>query len=174
VHKGAHRASVIDAKDVAFVQGLESHLHPDYVSAHWPLVCPHDSIADAVRAFTAGVFFCVKTPAGFDDPGQGPIESEGAKELCMEALDITATLESEAFYMGYHLALGLAHGNCRALFCSREKRCWAMVKGRVCLHPFKARPSIVAAGIDAASMARSLAWSNTGESSPVGGLVLVG
>jgi predicted metal-binding protein len=67
-------------------------------------------------------------------------------------------LESESFYMGYHLAVGFATGNCRAIFCAEESSCWASVKGRKCVQPYKGRPSMEAAGMDSVAMARAKKW----------------
>jgi predicted metal-binding protein len=40
-----------------------------------------------------------------------------------------------------------------------------MLKGRVCIHPYKGRPSMEASGMDAAAMAKKLKWEIPGDKS---------
>ncbi|MBI5844578.1 MAG: hypothetical protein HZB23_07920 [Deltaproteobacteria bacterium] len=129
-----------------------------YTSAHWPIGYPNDSVADAVRAFSSAVFFRLKTPADMPDHGQGLITEPGYRKLYEKLNFITTQVESSAFYKGYQLTLGFGAGNCRAIYCHKEKRCMAVIKGRTCRHPYKARPSAIAMGLDVESMAKALGW----------------
>jgi len=109
------------------------------------------------------------------DYGGGPISDETHRRFFIKTYQIVTDIESTAFYMGYHLTIGLAAGNCRAVFCSEEKRCWSMQKGRACIRPNIGRPSMEAAGIDAVAMAKHLNW-KISKSAPypiLAGLVLI-
>lgn len=129
-----------------------------YTSAHWPLAYPNDSAAEAIKAFSSAIFFRVKTPADMPDLDHGPITEKGYRRLYEKLNLITTQVESSAFYKGYQLTLGFGAGNCRAIYCHKEKRCMAAIKGRTCRHPYKARPSAIAMGLDVEAMARALEW----------------
>jgi predicted metal-binding protein len=186
---GAAEASIIDASRVVFDPAVTGRVvaATGYASYHWPLSFPKDSIEEAVAAFQKGILFRM-TVAGtgetfpeymggktFPEYMGGPIADAGHRDLYYRVYEVTAAVESAAFYSGYHLAMGLAVGNCRAVFCAREPGCPAMTKGRTCLHPYKARPSLEAAGINARQMARELGWQEVpdDETGFLVGLVLV-
>ena len=71
--------------------------------------------------------------------------------------EIVSRIEFEAFYDGHYLALGLASGSCRLLYCPSVE-CQALVKGQPCRQPLRARPSIEALSIDAFKMAVEQDW----------------
>lgn len=71
--------------------------------------------------------------------------------------EITAKIEAEAFYDGYHLALGFAGGPCKRAFCPNDE-CSALVPGQACRHPYRARSSVEGVGMDAFSMAAKVGW----------------
>lgn len=146
-----------------------------YTSAHWPIGYPNDSVADAVRAFSSAVFLRLKTPADMPDFGHGPITEKGYRKLYEKLNLITTQVESSAFYKGYQLTLGFGAGNCRAIYCSEEKRCMAVIRGRTCRHPYKARPSAIAMGLDMEAMAKALGWEfwNEGTGPLLAGIVFV-
>ncbi len=129
-----------------------------FVSAHWPLNYPNDSLKDALRAFSRAVFFRVKTPKDMPDYGHGPIMDRAHLPFYEKVSEIAAKVEAAAFYMGHHLTLGFGAGNCRAIYCAKQKRCMAAVRGRVCVNPYKARPSMIAAGLNPEGMADALKW----------------
>ena len=168
---------LIQSEDVIFNPEVRARVAADngYPSVHWPLDYPNDNLEDAIRAFQMGVLF--RIDAGKDMPlyGGGPIENEDHRKVFLRVYEIVTLLESAAFYRGYHLATGLAAGNCRSIFCAEEKRCWPMVKGRACIHPNIGRPSMVAAGIDTRAMAEKLGWTLPADekNGPVAGLVMV-
>ncbi len=155
---GASSAVVIETSDVVFSKEVLSAVRDDdgYVSVHWPLDFPKDDIVAAVQAYRYGVFFLVACDPGMPAYGGGRISNAAHRQSYLRVYEIASVLESECFYMGYHLALGFAAGNCRAVFCADEKRCWPMLKGKRCLEPGKARPSMEAAGMDPEAMAVSL------------------
>ena len=161
VDAGAAEVAIIKTADVIFNPEVIARVNGDdrYPSIHWPLDYPKDNVEEAIQAYQLGVFFRVAaTDPKMPDYGGGPIADRSHRQNYLKVYEITGMLESASFYMGYHLALGLSVGNCRSIFCADEKRCWPMIKGRVCIHPNKARPSMESFGIDAVAMARKLKW----------------
>ena len=71
--------------------------------------------------------------------------------------EITAKIEAEAFYDGYHLALAFGNGSCKRLFCP-DVECRALVPGQACPHRLKARAPMEAVGMDAYTMAAKVGW----------------
>jgi len=71
--------------------------------------------------------------------------------------EIVAKIETEAFYDGYHLALGFADGPCKNAFCPNTE-CSALVTGQSCKHFPMARASMEAVGMDAYTMAAKVGW----------------
>ena len=71
--------------------------------------------------------------------------------------EIVSKIESEAFYDGYHLAMGFAGGPCKAAFCPNEE-CSALVPGQRCRHGYRARASMEGIGMDAFGMAAKVGW----------------
>ena len=71
--------------------------------------------------------------------------------------EIVSKIEAEAFYDGYHLALGFASGSCKSAFCP-DTDCSALVPGQPCRHPLRARASVEGVGMDAFTMAAKVGW----------------
>lgn len=157
---GADDAAVISREQVVLDPNASGGADSvkTYTSAHWPLSYPKDSAAEAILAFSSAVFFRVRTPADMPDQGHGPFTEKACRKLYERLNLITTQVESAAFYKGYQLCLGFGAGNCRAIYCHDEKRCMAAIKGRTCRHPYKARPSAVAMGLDVEAMALALGW----------------
>jgi predicted metal-binding protein len=157
---GASDAAVISASDVVFSKALRKRVAADMrlPSIHWPLDYPKDDLEAAIKAYQNGIFFRVKGDARMPDYGGGQVSDPNHRESMQRVYEIATVLESESFYMGYHLAIGFATGNCRAIFCAQESSCWAAVKGRKCVQPYKARPSMEAAGINPVAMAKAKKW----------------
>jgi predicted metal-binding protein len=174
LEKGAASAFVVNAKDMPWLENASARSgEEDYSSAHWPLKYPKDSIRDAAAAFEKAIFFVVDTPPRAIDPGQGPIDDKTVRAACKTIYEIAAAVEAAAFYMGHHLTLGFAHANCRAVFCPQEKRCWGEIKGRVCLHPYKARPSMAACGMDSKALAAACGIEDKASANWAAGIVFV-
>lgn len=173
--EGAARATIITAQDVSFLDLPDDGTVNEYTSAHWPLDWPLDDARAAIEAFQYGILFQIEVPAGVPDYGNGHINDAGHREIYKDTYRLVTTIESGAFYMGHHLALGFGTGNCRGIFCHDQKRCWASVKGNVCLFPGKARPSMLSIGLDGPGMADKLGWltEEYKYSSFVGGVVMI-
>ncbi len=174
---GATNASVIRSDQVVFRSSIRERVNADdrFPSVHWPLVYPKDDIEEAIRAYQYGLFFRIPTPPEMPVYGGGPIDDIDHRNRYVRLYDLVTMLESACFYNGYHLAMGLAAGNCRSVFCRNEKRCWPMLKGKACIYPNRGRPSLEAAGIDAPAMAVHAGWEFNENSHEVllAGLVMV-
>jgi len=71
--------------------------------------------------------------------------------------EIVARIEAEAFYDGYHLALGFSSGSCKMQFCPNID-CVALMPGKACPHRLKARSPMEGVGMDAYTMATKVGW----------------
>ncbi len=72
------------------------------------------------------------------------IESQtGVVDSELRLLDVVNEVEAHAFKMGYYFAAGLSASECRLC-----PECVPPSSGRTCRHPFVARPSMEAMGID--------------------------
>lgn len=152
LEEGAEDARVVPCRDLRFRKGkgagggrARAGVKP---SLHWPSPSyPLDSLREGLGRYRLAVVFRLQTRRS---------SPEKEKEALEKLYRLVSRLESACFYKGYHLALGLGSGNCRDVFCSSERRCHAMIKGKPCLHPNKARPSIEACGLDPTALAASL------------------
>jgi predicted metal-binding protein len=160
VKNGAQNASIVNRQEIFFNPELivKTDADNDYPSIHWPLTYPNDELQDAIDAFEWAVFFRIPIDETMPAYGGGPILNESHRCLYLKTYEIVTEIESTAFYMGYHLTIGLAAGNCRAVFCKDENRCWPLLKGQACVRPNMGRPSMEAAGIDSVAMAKYLKW----------------
>jgi len=174
---GAIDAVVVDSDQIVFSPAIIENMKLDdrYSSIHWPLTYPKDDIKEAILASQYGIFFRISSVPGMPNYGGSPVDDIDHQNIYIRLYNTVTMIESACFYMGYHLAMGLATGNCRSLFCSDEKRCWPMLKGRPCIRPNKGRPSMEAAGIDSRSMARNVNWNfSENEKIPLlAGLIMV-
>ncbi len=173
---GACQVAFIHPREIVFIAGNpEDRLPLAHKSAHWPLSYPKDDIRGALGAYEAALFFKVEARDLIREYSMGPITNTNHRKIYRKSYEVATAVESAAFYQGHHLAFGLASGNCRSVFCQDAKRCWAMVKGRVCVHPYKARPCLTAVGIDIEkTMKKAGMKSGPDEEGPfVGGLVVI-
>jgi len=109
---GASSAVVIETSDVVFNNEVLAAVRDDdaYISIHWPLDYPKDDIVEAVQVYRYGVFFLVTCDPDMPAYGGGPISNGAHRQSYLRVYEIASLLESECFYMGYHLALGFAAG----------------------------------------------------------------
>ena len=126
-------------------------------NAHCP---PHgadlEQIKTIVNNFRYAVFTMIKLTAE-DMLGLTVKDNRLPTPSFLKNYKIVGKIEAEAFYDGYHLALGFAGGPCKKAFCFDDE-CSALVRGQPCRHPMKARSSIEGAGIDAFTMATRAGW----------------
>lgn len=174
--QGAAACAVIKKAAIVFNPDIIEQVARDkrLPSVHWPLEYPRDDLNEAIDAYEWAIFFQLPIDREFPFYGGGPVAQPAHRDRYIKTYEIVTVIESSAFYMGYHLAIGLASGNCRAVFCPDEKRCSAAIKGRTCIRPNMGRPSMEAAGIDAPAMARALNWDIPADTFPfLGGLVMI-
>lgn len=174
---GAEDTAIIAPTDIVFSAAALDRVTSDdrYPSVHWPLHYPNDDIKEAMHAYRYGLFFRLAAAPGMPDYGGGPIYDSVHRQFFVRLYETITLVESACFYLGYHLAIGLATGNCRSVFCRNEKRCPPLVKGKGCIHPNKGRPSMEAVGINAGEMAQRLNWNGleTDKGPLLAGLVMI-
>ncbi len=93
----------------------------------------------------------------FQVPSGEMIDMKGIMASHIKMHEIVSKIEAEAFYDGYHFALGFGCGPCKALFCN-NKECSALRIGQGCRHPLKARGSMEGVGMDVYTMAARAGW----------------
>lgn len=157
---GAAASAVISVEDIVFSESLLEAIHADdaFPSIHWPLEYPLDNLKDALFSFRKGIFLYVRVEPGMPDYGGGPIADPVHRDCYRKLHEIVAAIESRSFYMGHYLAMGFAAGNCRSIFCADADQCVAMTRAKACKAPYKGRPSMAAAGMDAEQMFRNAGW----------------
>lgn len=127
------------------------------VNASCPPYAPDlELIRKAVSNFQYGIFVMLRVP-----PEQ-MAGAEAKKTLlyarsAKKVFEIVSEIEAEAFYDGYHLALGFASGPCKNVFCPGTE-CSAIVPGQPCRFSLKARASMEGVGMDAFTMAAKVGW----------------
>jgi len=127
------------------------------VNANCPPYAPDlDLIRKIVSNFQYGIFIMVRVP-----PKQ-IAGSEARKKLLFarsatKMFEIVSKIEAEAFFDGYHLALGFASGPCKNVFCP-DAGCSALVPGQPCRFPLRAKASMEGVGMNAFSMAARVGW----------------
>ncbi len=173
---GAADCAVITRDEIVFNPDILRQVEADnrLPSIHWPLDYPKDDLNETIDTYKWAVFFQLPPDNTIPAYGGGPIAELEHRQRYIRTYEIVTIIESSAFYMGYHLAIGLASGNCRSVFCPDEKRCRATLKGQTCIRPNIGRPSMEAAGIDARAMAGALNWEVPLKPVPfLGGLVMI-
>ncbi len=172
---GAINVEIVHPPGIIFSEDIiESvRINDSHASIHWPLNYPNDSIREAMDAYHNGIFLRIDSPPGMEDYGGGPINNSSHRNAYYHLCNLMTELESLSFYMGYHLSLAFATGNCRSVFCHDEENCIAMKRGFSCRHPFMGRPSLHAAGINSEEMAVSLNWELPPGRPLLAGLVMI-
>ncbi len=157
---GAAKAAVISPEDIVFDESLPETMRADDAlpSIHWPPEYPLDNLKDALMSFRRGIFLYIRAEPGMPDYGGGPIDDPVHRDCYRKLHEIVTAIESRSFYMGHYLAMGFAAGNCRSIFCADADRCIAMTRSKPCKEPYKSRPSMAAAGMDALQMFRNAGW----------------
>jgi predicted metal-binding protein len=127
--------------------GLSAHCPP-----HAP---PLDEVRTIVSRYRRGLF--VRLGVATDEiAGKEAREKKLWWPSSRKLHEIVSKLESEAFFNGYHLALGFGSGSCKG-FCA-DLDCTAIQLGQACRFPLKARPSMESVGMDVFTMATRVGW----------------
>lgn len=88
--------------------------------------------------------------------GEAASQSYEWSRVSLEIQELVVRAESYAFYQGFYLAMAFGCGRCR--FCGLDGACKGLESGQ-CLHPYRARPSMEAMGIDVFATVHGLGWS---------------
>lgn len=123
--------------------------------------CPPNSmevrdVKELVNKFKYGIFCDLQVPS---ELLTGPRVSEIGSHVpsALKMYEIVSKIEADAFYDGYHLALGFGLGPCKIFFCPK-KECSALIIGQGCRHPLKARSSMEGMGMNVYTMAAKVGW----------------
>jgi predicted metal-binding protein len=188
---GASRAKIIDTRQIAIDERVQLKCrYPPCVNYGRNLMCP--PFTPPAREFEAIVakYKCallVQVDAKIPEPVLPKISKDGAKLVDIVKEDgesglnnylnddwkrfhsLISNIERESFKRGYYLSLGLVMGSCRLC-----EECDTM---KACEHPYEARPSMEAMGIDVFKTAKNsglgFEW-NTKKCIIYNGLVLIG
>jgi predicted metal-binding protein len=143
IKNGAENASIINVSNISYKQNkLDCPQHEK--SFYYPqIMYKKDPIQQILKKFQWALVFSLNQQ----------------KDL-KRVYEVTAMIESYCFYHNFHLAVGLAAGNCRPVFCSSRRECQSMTIGKGCAFPMMARPSIEACHIDLEKLADQANFSN--------------
>jgi len=162
IELGATEAKIIGMDDVVIDERvLAKCVYPKCPGYGTNANCPPyamtpDETRKLVDKFHHAIFVKVEVPADHI-AGQEAIEKQLVNPYRRKMSEIIARLESEAFYDGYHLALGFGSGSCKGFFCP-AKECEVLVPGHGCPHRLKARSPMEAVGMDVYTMAAKAGW----------------
>ncbi len=121
-----------------------------------PYAMSLDQLKKVLNKFRYAIFLKLEV-APSDTAGVEARDKSLALPYQRKLAEITAKIEAEAFYDGYHLALAFGNGSCKRLFCA-DVECRALVPGQACPHRLKARAPMEAVGMDAFTMATKVGW----------------
>lgn len=114
-----------------------------------------DLIRKVVNNFRYAVFFKLEVPTAevVGDSADATTKANSTRKNH----EIVSKIEAQAFYDGYYLALGFAGGSCKTIFC-QDIDCSALIPGKGCRNPLRARSSMESVGMDALAMAARAGW----------------
>ncbi|MFC1972676.1 DUF2284 domain-containing protein [Chloroflexota bacterium] len=128
-----------------------------------PYAMDVERVRKVVDRFRCAIFIRLEVPAE-EMAGKDVLRQKLQIPSQIKIHEVVSKIEAEAFYDGYHLALGFAGGSCKQAFCPTDE-CTALTPGQSCRHPSRARAAMEAVGMDAFSMAAKVGW----EIYPIGG-----
>ena len=115
-----------------------------------------DEVKKVISNFRYAILIKMEVPAEHI-AGKQAIENGLVNDYRKKLAEITSKIEAEAFYGGYHLAIGFGNGTCKSLFCPNVD-CRALVPGQGCPHRLKARSAMEAVGMDVYKTATKAGW----------------
>lgn len=156
--KGASHARLIDAREVVVDPRVRLKCSVPRCSSYGlnlmcpPNVMPVQEFSDVLRRYRKAILLQVETDTDSIDKSTASLDGRLCEELdratdsanWQKALHkLVNAVETQAFKQGFYLAAGLTGGEC-----SLCPECVAVPSGKPCRHPFEARPSMEAMGID--------------------------
>lgn len=155
---GASEARIIDVREIVVDRRVRLKCAVplcDSYGSHLmcpPAVMPVDEFELALRRYRCAIILQVETDhASADKPGRRLTrdtcdereEATRTRDWKIKLHEIVNCVEAAAFKEGFYLAAGLIGGTC-----SLCVECVGQQSGEPCRHPFEARPSMEAMGID--------------------------
>ena len=121
-----------------------------------PYAMDVERVRKVVDRFSYAIFIRLEVPSE-EMAGKEVLRQRSQIPSQIKIHEIVSRIEAEAFYDGYHLALGFGGGSCKQAFCPHDE-CSALISGQPCRHPLRARASMEAVGMDAFRMAAKVDW----------------
>lgn len=155
---GADEAKIIDSKEIVVDKRVRLKcLVPVCASYGRNLMCPPnlmsvEEFAGILELYGKALILQVEAEHDSTDKSEGCLSKRTCEELekSTNTIDwqiklhrLVNQLETMAFKEGFYLAAGLTGGDC-----SLCTECVTPQRGELCRHPFEARPSMEAMGID--------------------------
>jgi|Deesub1362A_J573_1020465.scaffolds.fasta_scaffold00908_16 predicted metal-binding protein len=158
IANGATQAKVIESSDIVVDRRvrLKCMVPPcTYFGRH--LFCPPEFISidefeKILKSYKKGLILQIegelnstdKAPESLTQELYKQLEEEtGERDYALQLHKLVNTVEREAFKLGLYYATGFIAGACKLC-----EECVGPGNGHVCRHPFEARPSMEAMGID--------------------------
>jgi predicted metal-binding protein len=167
IELGADDAKVIDVHEVIlpFVDErvrFKCTLFPKCGMYNRNLVCPPrappvSEVREMIKKYRYGILMTLIAKPKSDFVGRrAPIEQKPFA-LTRKIAEITAKVESAAWYDGYVVAGGLVAGPCSQYLCE-ERPCTAIMPGGECRYPLRVRPAMEGLGINVFAVATKVGW----------------
>lgn len=162
INWGASDAEIIPSDDVIIDIRVRAQCHfacDDFGSnANCPpYVFSLDQARELIGEYRYGIIFKLDLPPELIAGEITDDQNKKRREYALKRYELIGRLELEAFDDGYPFALGFSGGPCLQHLCSGQE-CRAIKEGKVCRHPFLARPSMEALGMDVYTMATEAGW----------------
>jgi predicted metal-binding protein len=121
-----------------------------------PYAMELDMVRKIVKNFRYAIFTRLEVPSE-ETAGREARKKRLFVPANMKTHELVSKIEAEAFFDGYHLALGFACGPCKVLFCPNQD-CTALIPSQGCRHPLRARSSMEGVGMDVFTLATKVGW----------------
>jgi len=156
--KGATYARIVDSKDIVVDKRVRLKCSVPLCSSYERnLMCPPnvigvDEFADVLSLYQKALIVQVEADYDSSDKSKGGLDSKLCDELDRSTASanwqrrlhrLVNQLETESFKKGFYLAAGFTGGECTLC-----PECVSVQSRSPCRHPFEARPSMEAVGID--------------------------
>lgn len=161
IELGASDAKVITTDMVIVDERVRAKcMYPKCSNYGTSLNCPpHTPDVEYIRrivgSYRYAILFKLEVPAE-ETVTHDADRGDSGKPYGLKRHEIVAKLEAEAFYDGYHLALGFGGGSCKEYYCPSLK--CSGLEGKGCRAPLKARSAMEAVGIDVYTLATRVGW----------------